>query len=86
MSGLPKVFTASDLADALDQTEHYVTRQARTGKWPHIRVARGAIRFTQEDVDAVLELCRRRPADKTTSFLTPASQRSVTRRRTGSQK
>lgn len=81
MSGLPQVFTAAEVADALGQTEHYVTRQARTGKWPHIRVARGAIRFTQDDVDAVLELCRQRPAAQPTTFLTPGSQRSLSRRR-----
>lgn len=54
---LPRLFTPAEVAEALQQSENYVLRQCRAGRWPHVRVARNAIRLTAEDFAAVVGLC-----------------------------
>lgn len=73
---LPRLFRPAEVAEALQQSENYVLMQCRAGRWPHCRVARGAIRLTAEDFARVIELCRA-PADEaqSASLLTPLSQR-----------
>lgn len=50
-----------------------------------MRGARGTVRFTAADVEAVIELCHRdaSPSGPST-FLTPRSQRALARRLAGS--
>lgn len=55
---LPRLHTVSDVAEALGQTERYVREKARLREWPHRRLARGAVAFSDDDYAAVLELCR----------------------------
>lgn len=83
MTSLPKTYSPLDVAEALGQTEYFVREKARKHEWPHIRVARGQVRFTESDFQQVLELCHRAaagPAEPTT-FLTPGSQRRLSRSR-----
>lgn len=80
---LPRLHTVTEVAEALQQTEHYVAQQARKGRWPHKRGARGAVLFADEDVAKVIELLHRDAAsDEPATFLTARSQRSLARRRT----
>lgn len=76
-SGLPRLFTPSEVAEALGQSENYVLAQCRAGRWPHVRVARGAIRLSRDDYDQVVQLCHRSAGATAplASLLTPLSQR-----------
>lgn len=77
MDALPTTFTAAEIAEALRVSENYVETRCRSGQWPHLRVARGAIRLTADDYAAVLELLRQpaTAAPAATSLATPLSLR-----------
>jgi excisionase family DNA binding protein len=62
---LPRLYTPAEAAEALRVGENYVLTQCRAGRWPHVRVARGAIRLTADDVARVVELCRAEAASAT---------------------
>ena len=53
---LPQLFTAAEVARALQQTERFVQEKVRLHEWPHRRGARGAALFTAADYDRILEL------------------------------
>lgn len=57
-AGLQPLHSVADVADALGTTERYVKDKARSREWPHVRVARGEIKFTADDYARVLELMR----------------------------
>lgn len=82
---LPKTCGVAELAEALGWSESYVAAKARSGEWPHLRGARGSVRFTQEDVEEVVRLCRPTTQSRgATTFLTSRSQQALSRRRTSS--
>ena len=60
MSGaaLPRLHTVADVAQALGVAERYVREKARLRQWPHRRLARNAVAFSDEDYAEVLELIR----------------------------
>lgn len=53
---LPRLHSVAEVARALRSTERYVSEQARLWRWPHVRMARGAAYFTDDDVRAIVEL------------------------------
>jgi hypothetical protein len=53
---LPPTYTATQVGQALGETERYVKEKARTGEWPHRKGARNTPRFTAADFDRILEL------------------------------
>jgi hypothetical protein len=54
---LPTLHTVTDVAAALGVTANYVREKCRLREWPHRRVARGEVRFSDDDYSRVLELC-----------------------------
>lgn len=56
MTGLPRLFTAAEVAEALRVTEYYVEQQTLRRAWPHRRGPRGVRLFTAEDVAAITDL------------------------------
>lgn len=60
---LPHLRTVTDVAEALGQSENYVRTQCRKRLWPHRRLARGAVGFTDADYAQVLELICAAPAE-----------------------
>jgi hypothetical protein len=61
-SPLPRLHTVEDVAAALRETPRYVREKARLREWPHRRLARGAVAFTDDDFAQVLELIKEAPA------------------------
>lgn len=55
---LPQLYTAAEVAQALQLSERYVADKCRRHEWPYRRGARGALRFTAEDYGRILELIR----------------------------
>lgn len=55
---LPPLHSVADVAQALGQTERYVKEKARLREWPHRRLARGVVAFSDDDYAAVLQLLR----------------------------
>lgn len=53
---LPALFTATEVAEALRETEDYVRAKCRRGEWPHRRGARGVPKFTADDYARIVEL------------------------------
>ena len=53
---LPRLHSVTEVAEALNETERYVKDQCRRNVWPHRRLARGRVAFTDDDYTRVLEL------------------------------
>jgi hypothetical protein len=62
-AALPRLHSVPEVAEALGQTERYVREKARLREWPHRRLARNEVRFSDEDFAAVLELIRAEATD-----------------------
>lgn len=62
--GLPRLFTPAEVAEALQVKESYVTTKARRREWPHSRMARGAIRFSGADVEAIVAMTHQKVVDR----------------------
>lgn len=58
---LRSLHTIADVAAALGQTERYVQEKTRQREWPHRRLARGEVRFTDDDYTQILDLIRAEP-------------------------
>jgi predicted site-specific integrase-resolvase len=54
----PTIYEPQALAELLTVSRETVLRKCREGKWPHRRVTKQTIIFTDEDVAAILELSR----------------------------
>jgi hypothetical protein len=72
---LPRLFTPAEAARALAQTEHYVREKARRREWPHSRMARGAVRFSVADLEAIIGMTHQPVGEPTDNpwGLTPRS-------------
>jgi hypothetical protein len=58
---LASLHTVAQVAEALVQTERYVEERCRRREWPHRRLARGEVRFTDDDYAQILDLIRAEP-------------------------
>lgn len=70
---LPKLYTSTELAEALGQSTLYVRRRCAAGEWPHRRLAQGTLAFTRADYDAILDLTYRPAAQTDLPGPTPRS-------------
>ncbi len=75
---LQRLHSATEVAEALGQTENYVREQCRRRAWPHVRLARGRVGFTGEDFTEIVRLCSVAPtAEPVQRFaLAPRSRRA----------
>lgn len=60
---IERLYSVAEVAEALRQTERYVLDKCRRREWPHRRLARGQVGFTEADYAAVLDLCSAPPAE-----------------------
>lgn len=77
---IPALHTPADVATALGCSEWWVREQARQRRFPHIRAAGGAIRFTDAHVGVILSGLERPAIDAvpdTTAGRQPKAERSV---------
>lgn len=85
MAATAQLHTPGDLAKILggDFTHEKVLRFARRKGWPHRRLGRFDVRFTDEDVAEILRRTRVENAAKTTTAGAPGlTGRSAARQRT----
>ena len=61
-SGLPRLYTAAEVAEALRCSTWWVQEQVRRGRLPYCEVA-GGCRFTAEHYDVILRLLERLPRE-----------------------
>lgn len=54
----PTIRTPQDLADMFNLSRETVLRKCREGKWPHRRLTKQKIVFTDDDLAAILEASR----------------------------
>jgi len=54
----PTIYRPQDIADLFGVSRETVLRKCREGKWPHRRLTKQTIIFTEEDLAALLESCR----------------------------
>ncbi|ROP32840.1 hypothetical protein EDD30_5789 [Couchioplanes caeruleus] len=62
-SGLPRLYTPAEVAEALRCSTWWVQEQVRRRRFPHCEVA-GGHRFTTEHYAAILRLCEVLPAEE----------------------
>lgn len=55
-ASLPRLHSLEEVAEALNETPHYVRDKCRRSLWPHRKGSRGRPSFTDEDYARVLEL------------------------------
>jgi len=79
---LPQLHDVAAVARALGCSERYVSDKARRREWPHRRLARGHVAFTDDDYAAVLELVRAAVAPPPTVPRIALAPRSARRRGT----
>lgn len=53
---LPRTYTPREVGDVLQVTTEFVYDQCRARRWPHLRVGSKFVRFTDEQIDQILEL------------------------------
>lgn len=53
---IERLYTVAEVAEALGETERYVTEKCRLREWPHQKGSRGRPSFTEQDYATVLEL------------------------------
>ncbi len=75
---LDRLHTAAEVAEALGQTENYVREQCRRRAWPHVRLARGRVGFTDEHFAEIVRLCSVAPTTEPAQrfALAPRSRRA----------
>src|SRR5689334_21294797 len=62
--GLPRLYTAAEVAEALQCSTWWVQEQARRGRVPYCDVA-GSYRFSAEHYAVIVGLLERQPVDRT---------------------
>lgn len=58
--GLPVLYTPEEVAARLGRSGWWVREQCRRGRFPHTRAA-GAVRFTRQQFEELLQILERRP-------------------------
>jgi hypothetical protein len=81
-TGLPRLYTAAEVAAALRRSPWWVKEQARHLRIPHCWIG-GSYRFTEEHVAEIARLFERRPAERRPTQRRPA-ERVVNRSRVAS--
>lgn len=76
---LPRVRSVEEVADALGETGRFVKDKCRAREWPHVKLGRGRIAFTDEQYARVLELIATPVEDTTPRGLSfaPRSRRGA---------
>jgi excisionase family DNA binding protein len=69
--GVPKLLSVDAVAELLGMSPRWVYQQAQSGRLGHVRLARRAIRFRQEDVDAFVASCVVEPTARPAAPVTP---------------
>jgi excisionase family DNA binding protein len=73
------VLTPAEVAERVGATENYVRQLCRERRVPHLRVGRGAVRFTDEHLAALVTYLTAEPADDDTAALTTTRSRARSR-------
>lgn len=74
MTDTPAVFTPAEVAARVGASESYVRLLARERRVPHLRVGRGAVRFTAEQVDALVAYLTTEATETVPSLTTARSR------------
>ncbi|MEZ2388232.1 helix-turn-helix domain-containing protein [bacterium RCC_150] len=62
----PSVYTVKELAEILHIRPDTVLRYCREKRWPHRRFNQRTMRFTDEDLNTILEMTKAQPPQPTT--------------------
>lgn len=57
-----EIFTPKQIAERLGITERSVREKVYAGLWPHLRIDKRTIRFTENDFGEIISNSQRRPA------------------------
>lgn len=71
--------TEADFADMLGKPEAWVAERRRRKGWPHVRLGRFDIRYTDRHIEQIIAECEVKPAAKVQATSFGQTQRSQRR-------
>lgn len=79
--GLPRLYTAKEIAEALRATENWVKERARRRQIPFTLVG-GSYRFSEEHLEQIIEIFEQLPQSKAGQVATAPRRRAQSRKET----